>query len=1332
MILKSAISLLGMITLSIASGVIAGPVPDTGQTQSYTDTFGEDSDYTINPPSYTKLDAQGNELDDSSTEWVMVRDNVTGLVWEVKTDDGTVHDKDNTYTWQNAQDVFIADLNGQNFGGFSDWRLPTIKELVTILDCDQQSLATKTKYFPNTLLSSYWTSSNYSAFENVAWIVFFYNGYVGGSDKYNKFHVRAIRGGQVPTLDNFINNDDGTITDTETGLMWQSMSATAPDLNWEDSITYCENLTLAGYNDWRLPSRNELYSLVHHGAKEPTIDTQYFPDTLSSYYWSSTSLASNSINAWPVSFLYGGFYKFEKSDAYQVRAVRGGQNRIPGNLFILEPRQASFWKIGDSMSITWNTEGSTGNVMISLSRQGGKDNTYEVIAESTANDGNYEWIVTGSASVNCMLKIKPLGEPDKSTVVGFFSITEPEIPTEVIIGFDYGWNFISLPMKSKDELIEAIFLGVENKVISMWKWENNDWAIYLPGEEDGGAAYAESKGFEIFKDINPGEGFWVNTYESFDLEMETYQVGYEPLLLIPGWNSVGIKGSESQDLGDLISSNESEIDSVWIWRTNNWHVYLPAGGTEEYAASKGFETLDIQTEIKNTEGIWINYKSGGCATWPIAQPQTTGAPGTPGGFTATAGDGKVTLSWNAVSGAHGYYVFWTDCTVAKADDIFGVNWADAGNITTYDVTGLANETAYQFKVSAYSGSFPSQLIGAETSAVDATPTAGVVTTTTTTVPATTTTTSPVATTTTVPAITTTTTGIVTTTTTVLYDYGAVQVIITPQEAIDAGSKWRVDGGSWQNSGDTVSGLPVGYHTVEFKEIEGWIKPTNQLVTINADTTTIKSFAYTEKDDYGDDCESAITISVNTTLNGSIEKEGDYDYFHIITTTSGTLRVFTTGSTDTYGYLKDNNCSEIKSNDNSGSELNFSINHSINAGSFYIAVRHQSPNSTGEYLLHIEFDKSGSSPLSLTWATGILTGLVLDSITSNPKDDVTITVEGIGSCSTLPNGYYFIELPPGKFNVQFQAKGFISYNETIEITGFNSQELNVGIDPGALSFVNPEWNLLSLYIDPFDPSISSIIGGIKDNIESLWKWTNNNWSVYLPGESDGGENYAMSKGFRMLGYLYYGEGFWINSKLKNNQKLIISGNLPEEPPLIFIEHENFHTHGATAWENFTIEGDTYLAVANFNNGSLYNIDSKIYKWNGTSFNEIQSVPTSGAADFESFMIGEKTYLAVANHYNGSTYNIDSKIYIWNGDTLMKGWNLIGLKGDEGKSVTNYISGKEDKITSLWKWVNNKWAVYLPGETDGGAAYAASKGFNLMEVINSGEGFWVNTNQEITLN
>ena len=204
-----------ILVLSLCICALAGPVPDTGQTQSYTDTFGEDSDYTINPPSYTKLDAQGNDLADSAASWVMVRDNVTGLIWEVKTDDDSIHDKDNTYTWYDSNpetnggdagtpgdgtdtEDFINALNSENFGGYSDWRLPTVKELSSIVNSGEyeHEPAINTDYFPDTMSSSYWSSTTNAAYTGNAWHVYFFYSYVLSSSKSDSYYVRAVRGGQ--------------------------------------------------------------------------------------------------------------------------------------------------------------------------------------------------------------------------------------------------------------------------------------------------------------------------------------------------------------------------------------------------------------------------------------------------------------------------------------------------------------------------------------------------------------------------------------------------------------------------------------------------------------------------------------------------------------------------------------------------------------------------------------------------------------------------------------------------------------------------------------------------------------------------------------------------------------------------------------------------------------------------------------------------------------------------------------------------------------------------------------------------------------------------------
>ena len=191
------------------------PVPDTGQTKCYNnsqeiicpspdeDFYGQDAQHPCNPQSYTKLDASGNPLPDGASSWVMVRDNVTGLIWENKTDDNSIHDKDNTYNWQDAQDVFIAALNNDNFGEYSDWRLPTIIELSFLVDRDRYAPSINTTYFPNTASSGYWSSTTYASSPDGAWYVYFSYGGVGSGPKsyygYSPY-VRAVRAGQCGHL----------------------------------------------------------------------------------------------------------------------------------------------------------------------------------------------------------------------------------------------------------------------------------------------------------------------------------------------------------------------------------------------------------------------------------------------------------------------------------------------------------------------------------------------------------------------------------------------------------------------------------------------------------------------------------------------------------------------------------------------------------------------------------------------------------------------------------------------------------------------------------------------------------------------------------------------------------------------------------------------------------------------------------------------------------------------------------------------------------------------------------------------------------------------------
>ena len=279
---KSVSMLVFLLVLPVL--VFAGPVPDTGQTKCYDNNgeilcpqpgesfYGQDAQYSGPARSYTKLGQNGTPLADTATQadgWIMTRDNVTGLIWEIKTDDGSIHDKDNIYTWYDSNPAtnggyagtagngtdtedFINALNAANFGGFSDWRMPTIKELSSLVNSGIASPGPTidTTWFPHTRSSYYWSSTTYANNTYGAWHVGFYYGHVVVSgNKSSSYYVRAVRAGQS-NESNFIDNGDGTVTDTETGLMWQK--ATAPGTyNWQNALSYAEGLTLGGHSDWR-------------------------------------------------------------------------------------------------------------------------------------------------------------------------------------------------------------------------------------------------------------------------------------------------------------------------------------------------------------------------------------------------------------------------------------------------------------------------------------------------------------------------------------------------------------------------------------------------------------------------------------------------------------------------------------------------------------------------------------------------------------------------------------------------------------------------------------------------------------------------------------------------------------------------------------------------------------------------------------------------------------------------------------------------------------------------------------------------------------------------
>ena len=166
--------------------------------------------------SYVKLDAQGHALPVQATDWSCVKDNVTGLVWEVKKDDYELHSRHAYYSWYNtdaatnggnsgAQNYgstrcsitncnsqeFVQAVNGEALCGFVDWRVPTLFELRTLVNHGYAAPSIDTEFFPSTQNDWYWSSSPSAIDAKDAWLMYFGN---AGGDGYGpKAFGRRLR-----------------------------------------------------------------------------------------------------------------------------------------------------------------------------------------------------------------------------------------------------------------------------------------------------------------------------------------------------------------------------------------------------------------------------------------------------------------------------------------------------------------------------------------------------------------------------------------------------------------------------------------------------------------------------------------------------------------------------------------------------------------------------------------------------------------------------------------------------------------------------------------------------------------------------------------------------------------------------------------------------------------------------------------------------------------------------------------------------------------------------------------------------------------------------------
>ena len=317
------------------TNVLTYPVVDTAQTDCFDDEnyivcpvvgdafYGQDAQYSINEPSYTD---NGNGT---------ITDNVTGLTWTQSPDtdgDGNI-EADDKLSYENAVN-YCASLS---IDGVENWQVPTIKQLYSLIiftgmdpsgyDSEDTSGLTPfidTDYFDfaygdtdanERIIDSQYVSSNIYVSDEDGTLIFGVNfadgrikGYgaqLHGQDK--TFFVACVQENDTYGVNDFQDNNDGTITDNATGLMWsqEDSGVEFPDgLNLEEAYAYVESLNEANYlvySDWRLPNVKELQSIVDYTRSPYTTDSAAIDplfettsiineegDVDYAYYWSST------------------------------------------------------------------------------------------------------------------------------------------------------------------------------------------------------------------------------------------------------------------------------------------------------------------------------------------------------------------------------------------------------------------------------------------------------------------------------------------------------------------------------------------------------------------------------------------------------------------------------------------------------------------------------------------------------------------------------------------------------------------------------------------------------------------------------------------------------------------------------------------------------------------------------------------------------------------------------------------------------------------------------------------------------------------------------------
>ena len=277
-------------------------------------------------------------------EWACTLDRVSGLLWEVKTDDGGPRDQHRRYTntgTGRAGDAgaLVRGVNAAGLCGRQDWRLPGRIELIGLQNfgAEQNQVMIDTDWFPRSWEAEggrvYWSGTRYAGRKTAAWAVSFLSGQTQAI-RGESHPVRLVSGRPPWTGPGRFEANADEVLDQATGLVWRrcaegqrwsgSTCTGAPmQLAWDQAVQQALDAA-GGGTPWRLPNVKELASLVDDTRVHPAMDVAAFPGTPAAEqggYWSSTGVHPHEL-AWMVSFWGGRVASVYTAIPASIRLVR--------------------------------------------------------------------------------------------------------------------------------------------------------------------------------------------------------------------------------------------------------------------------------------------------------------------------------------------------------------------------------------------------------------------------------------------------------------------------------------------------------------------------------------------------------------------------------------------------------------------------------------------------------------------------------------------------------------------------------------------------------------------------------------------------------------------------------------------------------------------------------------------------------------------------------------------------------------------------------------------------------------------------------------------------